>query len=152
MSTDSAQIGNIIRSARHSKGLTQEELGDMIGVTKATINKYESGTVTNYTRPRIEALSKALDISPLVFLQTTRVAPGLRVKSVETKDGVVVATVEAPSEAVRVAKGLSIKKYGRAPKLKHHSPELEALEKIYVRLPGDKRIELLTFAQSLLNK
>lgn len=152
MSTEINQIGNIIRSARHAKGLTQEELGNIVGVTKATINKYETGVVSNFTRPRIEALSKVLDISPLVFLQTNKVVPGLKVKSVEAKDGVLVATIEAPPDKVRVVKGLGVEKYSRAPKQKQLSPELEALELIYESLPGDSRIALLAYAKALLDK
>ena len=62
------KLGAKIRSARKAKGLTQEELAAKVGVTKATINKYESGIVTNFSRPRIKALADALDISPLEFI------------------------------------------------------------------------------------
>ena len=62
------KLGAKIRSARKAKGRTQEELAAKVGVTKATINKYESGIVTNFSRPRIKALADALDISPLEFI------------------------------------------------------------------------------------
>jgi transcriptional regulator with XRE-family HTH domain len=36
-------IGRMIRSARQERRLTQEELGELIGVKKAQISKLESG-------------------------------------------------------------------------------------------------------------
>lgn len=57
-------VGQRIRKARRDKEYTQEELANKIGVTKATINKYESGLVTNIPRSKIEALAKALDMQP----------------------------------------------------------------------------------------
>ena len=40
-------IGEKIKQARLAKGYTQEELGNLVGVKKAAINKYESGIVQN---------------------------------------------------------------------------------------------------------
>ena len=62
------EIGSKIKAQRRALGMTQEELGTKLGVTKATINKYETGIVTNFTRPRIEELSKALEVSPAYLL------------------------------------------------------------------------------------
>ena len=56
--------GDRIRRCRRSLDMTQEELAKKIGVTKATINKYETGITPNLKRPRIEAIAKALDVSP----------------------------------------------------------------------------------------
>ena len=36
-------LGNWIRSARASKGWTQDQLGDAIGVTKANVSHWETG-------------------------------------------------------------------------------------------------------------
>ena len=46
-------IGVRIKARRKDVGMTQEELGKKIGVTKATINKYETGVVINMKRPTI---------------------------------------------------------------------------------------------------
>lgn len=59
-----AVISERIRSARKAKGLTQEQLGEAVGVTKATINKYEGKGVYNIPRFRLEAICKTLSISP----------------------------------------------------------------------------------------
>lgn len=59
------KTGEKIRELRKALGLTQEELGQMIGVQKAAINKYETGVVVNLKRPIMIALAKALHVSPL---------------------------------------------------------------------------------------
>ena len=59
------KTGEKIRELRKALGLTQEELGRMIGVQKAAINKYETGVVVNLKRPKMIALAKALHVSPL---------------------------------------------------------------------------------------
>jgi transcriptional regulator with XRE-family HTH domain len=53
-----------IKSARILKGYTQEELGQLVGVQKAAIQKYENGSVENLKRSMIKKLSDALDVSP----------------------------------------------------------------------------------------
>ena len=39
--------GERIKAFRISLGMSQEELGELIGVKKAAINKYETGLVVN---------------------------------------------------------------------------------------------------------
>ena len=61
-------IGERIKTARLDKGLTQEELGKLVGVKKAAINKYETGLVTNLKRTMIANLATALDVDPVWLL------------------------------------------------------------------------------------
>ena len=65
-------IGMKIKSARLAKGLTQEELGDILGVQKSAIAKYENGRIVNIKRSTLKKISDALDIPPfeLVFDET----------------------------------------------------------------------------------
>lgn len=56
------EIGQIIRNARIAKGLTQEELGRIVGVQKSAIAKYESGRVVNIKRSTLQKLAVALDL------------------------------------------------------------------------------------------
>lgn len=62
-------IGNKIREARLAKGMTQEELGDLIGVQKSAIAKYENGRVVNIKRSTLKKISDILGIRPseLIF-------------------------------------------------------------------------------------
>lgn len=55
-------IGKMIRDARRAKGLTQEELGEIVGVQKSAIAKYENGRVVNIKRSTLQRLAKALDL------------------------------------------------------------------------------------------
>lgn len=57
-----SDVGKLIRNARISKGLTQQELGDILGVQKSAIAKYESGRVVNIKRSTLQKLAKALDL------------------------------------------------------------------------------------------
>lgn len=56
------EIGQTIRQARIAKGLTQEELGNLVGLQKSAIAKYENGRVVNIKRSTLQKLAKALDL------------------------------------------------------------------------------------------
>ena len=57
-------IGAKIKSARLAKGMTQEELGGILGVQKSAIAKYESGRVVNIKRSTLKKISDVLGIPP----------------------------------------------------------------------------------------
>lgn len=57
-------IGNRIKAARMQQGLTLSELADIIGESKQTIYKYETGIVTNIPLPKVIAIADALKVSP----------------------------------------------------------------------------------------
>ena len=56
------EIGEKIRNARIAKGLTQEELGKMVGLQKSAIAKYENGRVVNIKRSTLQKLAQALNL------------------------------------------------------------------------------------------
>lgn len=56
------ELGQIIRDARIARGLTQEELGKLVGLQKSAIAKYENGRVVNIKRSTLQKLAKALDL------------------------------------------------------------------------------------------
>ena len=60
--------GERIKELRIKKGLTQEELGSLIGVKKAAIHKYENNLVTNLRRSRLAKLAQALNTSPIYLM------------------------------------------------------------------------------------
>lgn len=60
-------MGEKIKTVRLSQNMTQKELANMIGVTDATINRYEK----NVREPSLETLKRisfALGVSILIFL------------------------------------------------------------------------------------
>jgi len=67
-----ASIGERIKAARIIAGLSQEDLGEKLGITKMAISKYETGAVTPNSTVLI-ALSKALEIKVEYFFRSTRV-------------------------------------------------------------------------------
>lgn len=59
-----SEMGNRIRTKRLEKGLTMEELGNMLGVKASAINKYEKGTVENIKRSMIKKMAKIFECDP----------------------------------------------------------------------------------------
>lgn len=62
-------IGLYIKKLRTEKGLTQEELGERMGVKKAAVQKWESGAVKNLKRDTIVKLSEFFNVSPATFVE-----------------------------------------------------------------------------------
>ena len=61
-------IGNLLKRKRQELNLTLEEVGNIVGVGKSTVRKWENGMIENMGRDKIALLAKALNISPLVLL------------------------------------------------------------------------------------
>ena len=76
------EIGQKIRKARLERGLTQQELGDIVGVQKSAIAKYENGRVVNIKRSTLQKIVSALNIRPseLIFTESPRDAADLHVR------------------------------------------------------------------------
>ena len=64
------EIGKKIKEKRIEKNLTLEEVGTMIGVTKATMLKYETGAIKKISNERLKALAAVLNISHLELVPT----------------------------------------------------------------------------------
>lgn len=76
------EIGQKIKKARLEKGMTQQELGDIIGVQKSAIAKYENGRVVNIKRSTLQKIAGALNIRPseLVFTESPKDTADLHVR------------------------------------------------------------------------
>ena len=62
------KANEVMRVRRLELGLTQKEIADRVGVTEATVSRWESGDIKNMKRNKIAALARALDISPAVLM------------------------------------------------------------------------------------
>ena len=62
------EIKDLIKSRRIELRMTMKELGDAVGVSEATISRYESGQIANMKRTTIIALSKVLGIPTARFI------------------------------------------------------------------------------------
>ena len=56
---NSSLIGEAIKQARQSKNLTQEELGNLIGVQRAQISRIENGKNLTFSRREIRSIHPA---------------------------------------------------------------------------------------------
>lgn len=76
------ELGQKIKKARIEKGLTQQALGDLVGVQKSAIAKYENGRVVNIKRSTMQKIASALDIRPseLIFEKSPEDTADLHVK------------------------------------------------------------------------
>jgi transcriptional regulator with XRE-family HTH domain len=76
------EVGQKIKQARLAKGLTQEELGNLVGLQKSAIAKYENGRVVNIKRSTLQRLAQALDLrgSDLVIESNPKEAAELSAK------------------------------------------------------------------------
>lgn len=61
-------LGKIIKKARLEKNLTQQALGEMVGVQKSAIAKYENGRIVNIKRSTLQKIANALNIRPSELL------------------------------------------------------------------------------------
>lgn len=61
-------VKDIIRKRREELKLTYEQLGNMVGVGKSTVRKWETGMIENMRRDNIIALANALNISPAIIM------------------------------------------------------------------------------------
>lgn len=61
-------IGNYIKKLRTEHGYSQEELGSLLGVQRAAVQKWECGTVKNLKRETVKKLSEIFDVDPSSFI------------------------------------------------------------------------------------
>ncbi|MGX7105588.1 helix-turn-helix domain-containing protein [Globicatella sanguinis] len=57
-----------MKYARELKKITLKNLGNKIGKTEATVQRYESGEIKNLKNDIIEAIADALDVSPAYLM------------------------------------------------------------------------------------
>lgn len=76
------EVGQKIKKARLERGLTQQELGNMVGVQKSAIAKYENGRVVNIKRSTLQKIASALEVRPseLMFDESPKETASLHVR------------------------------------------------------------------------
>ena len=68
MADSTKSVGKLIYDRRTELGITQKEVADFVGVSEATVSRWESGHIDNMRRDRIAALSNILRLSPLAIM------------------------------------------------------------------------------------
>ncbi len=62
------EIRDILKARRTELGLTQLDVANAVGVSEATVSRWESGDIANMKRSRIAALASVLKISPSIIM------------------------------------------------------------------------------------
>jgi len=62
------KIKNLITLKREEKGISQNRLSKIIGVSQSTINRWEKGEIQSIKNDKIPLLARALGISPSEIL------------------------------------------------------------------------------------
>lgn len=65
-------IGDKIKQARLSKGLTLQEIANKMNLTQGTLSKYENGDIKNIPNTRLKKLSKILDVDISYFYEGSK--------------------------------------------------------------------------------
>lgn len=81
MDSRTKSVGKIIFDRRTALSLTQKDVADYVGVSEATVSRWESGHIDNMRRDRIAKLAKVLQISPLVIMGVDEPTPPTPQKS-----------------------------------------------------------------------
>jgi repressor LexA len=65
---DSKNMAKRIKDLRLEKGLTLEQVGNLVGVGKSTVRKWETGMIANMKRDKIASLAQALGTTPAYLM------------------------------------------------------------------------------------
>lgn len=79
-----SEIGNLIYNRRKELGLTLEEVGKAVGVSKSTVKKWENGFISNMRRDKIESLANILQVSPVKLLGISSAEPTISLSGPNT--------------------------------------------------------------------
>lgn len=82
-------MGERIAYYREKQGLTMDQLGEMLGVQRSAINKYEKGYVENIKRSVIQQMAEIFGISPCYLMwgdESERQSENLSAKERELLD------------------------------------------------------------------
>ena len=78
------EIKDIIRTKRLEHGYTMKQLADKVGVSEATVSRWESGNLATMKHTKIALLAEALCISPaLLFLPYPQIDKDFHISSQE---------------------------------------------------------------------
>lgn len=80
------EVKDIIKEKRLERGYTMKELADIVGVSEATVSRWEAGLLPTLKSTKINALSCALGIAPMSLIASLTnysAAPALSAKEEE---------------------------------------------------------------------
>lgn len=75
--------GEKIKELRLERGMTLEQVGDIVGVGKSTVRKWECGQIQDIGRSKIVALCVALGTTPNYLFDWKKEEPARKIESPE---------------------------------------------------------------------
>ena len=75
------RVGNNIKKYRKEAGIILKELGEKIGVTEATAQKYESGNIKKIDVEMLKKISDALGTTPEEHPLIPSATPNIKIKA-----------------------------------------------------------------------
>lgn len=81
-------IGDMIHERRIALGMTLEDVGKAVGVTKSTVRKWEKGMIKNMGRDKLAALARVLEINPAALVVPDQVDDdkrGMRIEKIASR-------------------------------------------------------------------
>lgn len=60
--------GKTIKKLRYENGWTQQQLADLLGISKASVQKYEQGDVLNIKAETMRKMCECMNVSPCLFV------------------------------------------------------------------------------------
>ncbi|MCL2053683.1 MAG: XRE family transcriptional regulator [Oscillospiraceae bacterium] len=130
-------VGEMIKNRRTALGMTLEEVGHNVGVTKNTVRKWETGLISNMKRDKIAKLAAILELDPTDFI-SDKVSESLNfprnmIPADIISDSVPVPVIGAAAAGLACHAEENIEYYEYAPRSIISSNETYA----YLRVQGD---------------
>ena len=63
-----SEMSRKIKELRQARGMTLEQVADIVGVGKSTVRKWETGMIANMKRDKIQSLAIALGTTPAYLM------------------------------------------------------------------------------------
>ena len=96
------KANEVIRMRRKELKMTLKEVANAVGVSEATVSRWESGDIKNMRRDKIAALARVLDVPPAVLMDWEQFDEELAERKKLTKELINLANV-AELENIRIA-------------------------------------------------
>ena len=95
-------LGRQVRLVRNTRKMTQEQLGDALGITFQQVQKYEKGT-NRIGGSRLWSLSQILDVCPSFFFDGLGAEPTTETETMQA--ALAVASFASTREGTRLIRG-----------------------------------------------
>ena len=67
--SDNITVGMFLKKKRKEKGFTLEQVGNYVGVTRATVSRWESNEIGNMRTDKVKSICECLGITTKEFLE-----------------------------------------------------------------------------------